>query len=175
MWAERERWRQRVRVCIFVVAVSTLVTAWWRYDRDSRSMPALLSPIDKWISDSPRPDSRAPAAAAASPNSDRSGAASETSGVGTAGRTANPDLNYRTGAAGQGSVRSGTVSTPRSSDVNYAVAAQKNRERSEQVVPCEPRTADAAKAAPPTSRNGAVPCEEPSPEPGTNPSPPASR
>lgn len=163
MWAERERWRQRVRVGVFVVAVSTLLTAWWRYERDPRSMPALLSPIDRWIGDSTAPDSRSPSSTA-SPNSDRSGAAPQAAGVGTTGRSGNPDANYRTPA--QGSVRSGSVSRPAASDINRAVPNQKNRERSPESVPCEPRSEKGADAAPKAPGNDAVPCEEPSPETG---------
>jgi hypothetical protein len=173
MWAERERWRQRLRVCVFLVAVSTLVTAWWRYERDPGSMPALLSPIDKWISDSTPPDGRSTPAAAAGPNSDRGGAAPGTSGVGTTGRTANPDVTYRTGAGGQ--VRSGTVDTPRRSDMNRVVPDQTNKDKATQPVPCEPGTAQGSKVTRPESGNDAVPCDEDSPESGADAAPSASR
>ena len=68
MWAERERWRQRVRVGVFVVAVCTLVIAWWRYERDPRSMPGLFSPIDSWLGDTPTTNRPAPSTATAGPD-----------------------------------------------------------------------------------------------------------
>ena len=174
MWAERERWRQRVRVCVFVVAVSTLVTAWWRYDHNSRSMPALLSPLDKWISDSAPPDSRATPSVAASPNSNTVGGTSGASGVGTTGRGANPDVTYRTGATGQGTVRSGNVSTPRTGDIDYAVAEPRKSDRDKQV-PCDPRATQASKDTPQTSADEALPCDEALPQPGLDTAPPVSR
>ena len=43
MWQERDRWRQRVRVIVFVTALMTLVVAWWRVRDDPRSLPSLFS------------------------------------------------------------------------------------------------------------------------------------
>ena len=73
MWAERERWRQRVRVGVFVVAVCTLVIAWWRYERDPRSMPLLFSPIDSWLGDTPTTNRPAPSTATAASSSASTG------------------------------------------------------------------------------------------------------
>ena len=135
-------------------------------------MPGLFSPIDKWLSDATPPDSRSTSAAAPGPNSGRVGAAPESSGVGTTGRGANPDVSYRTGEAGQ--VRSGNVGTPGGSDVRSRADQNKNREKPKPV-PCESREAQASKATPPPSENGAAPCDENSPEASPDAAPPASR
>jgi len=50
MWQERERWRQRVRVGLFVGTVVVLFVAWWRSDSDTDVIQNLLHPIDAWFS-----------------------------------------------------------------------------------------------------------------------------
>ena len=183
MWAERERWRQRVRVGVFVAAVSTLVTAWWRYERDPRSMPGLFSPVDSWLGDTPTTNRPAPSNAAAGPSAGRSGpAADPPGGVGTTGRSGGPRTSdYRTGSPAGGTVLPGAPSSGRVSNderVTDKNSDTSNGQRPSQPAPCEPRSESTpeSNATPPAARAGAPPCEETRPERPPDPAaPPASR
>ena len=92
MWQERERWRQRIRVGLFVAAVALLFVAWLRSDSDTDVVRNLLHPIDAWFSDSPLPGAIPVPARAGQPSADAGrGATSSrvTTGVGTSGATTN--------------------------------------------------------------------------------------
>ena len=181
MWADRERWRQRVRVGVFVVAVSTLVAAWWRYERDPRSMPGLFSPIDSWLGDTPTTNRPSPSTATAAPTGARGGPAPDPpGGVGTTGRSGGPlTPAHRTGAPAGGTVLPGAPSSGRVSNDDEPVtdknADKTNGQRPSQPAPCEPRSASTQEpnVPPPAGRTGAPPCEETQPErtpdPGASP------
>src|SRR5215204_5643245 len=86
MWQEHERWRQKVRVVVFVAALSALLIAWWRVSSDPRSLPSVFS-VDGFFG-GPEPN---PPAAAAPPAPDRSnvrsgGPIERSPGVGGTGR-----------------------------------------------------------------------------------------
>jgi hypothetical protein len=181
MWAERERWRQRVRVGVFVVALFTLVTAWWRYERDPRSMPGLFSPADSWLGESPPTNRPAPAnAAAGARGATGAPAANPPGGVGTTGRSGGSRTPaYRPGSPAGGTALPGAPSSGRVSNDDERVADEKsdtsNGERPSQPAPCEPRSESPQEspATPPAARAGAPPCEETqlerTPDPGAAP------
>jgi hypothetical protein len=175
MWQERHRWRQRMRICFFVLALSTLFIGWWRYESDSDSMPALFSPFDALLGETPQPNPRpAPSTAVAGPNSRNIGPApEEPAGVGTGGRGSSGNPNYRQVPSAGGSpssspVGSGVRRIPQGSAVVEPdeSAAQKDSQRAPSA-PCDPsqKTAPGSTDAPQPAQAGAPPpCNEESTE-----------
>jgi hypothetical protein len=183
MWQERERWRDRVRLVVFVMAVSALLTAWWRLDNDPRRSSPLLFPLGVWLGQTPPATSRpAPTLPATDPNNARGGAVNDApTSVGTTGRSIgarNPD--YRLGPPVESSPtgtapRPAYVAEPR--DLPRRKPADKPPS---QPAPCGPREGtppDVSDAAP-EGRKGVPPCEDDHPiEPtsGRSDSAPPSR
>ena len=173
MWDERERWLQRVRICVFVLAVSTLVTAWWRYDSDPRAMPMIFSPIDAWLHDTtqPKPQPISPRASVPETGAGRSGTATGGASVGTTGRGSTGNGNDRVGPSANGNAAIVTVEPPRSvGSLEREARATRTpaKQAPSQLDPCDPRqkttpnsTTQKSTDTPPSPRaGGALPCDE---------------
>jgi hypothetical protein len=170
MWEDGERRRQRMRVCVFVVALVTLSVAWLRLDSDARSVPAIVSAIDAWFTGTPPSiQETVPSAAAAEP------------GRGTGGRAAGPSATVGTsGGSGTGGVRDYRVNpspdrnavtpgTPRprvTTPQDGRVAPADEMETLSRPEPCDPRqeptpdvTGELSKPRTDAARTDAAPCD----------------
>ena len=171
MWQERERWRQRVRLGLFVAAVVVLFVAWWRSDSDTDVMRNLLHPIDAWFSDSPLPGALPAPAPAGQPRADAGrGATSSrvTTGVGTSGGTTNNgSRNY---GVPQSQNPNATAVGDDSRPVDNERTTSKDTTQPSRPNPCDPReeSAQASTDTPQTSRTGVPPCDQPPPPVGTD-------
>jgi|SRR6187455_3528714 len=178
MWQERHRWRQRMRICFFVLALSTLFIGWWRYESDSDSMPAFFSPLDALLGNTRQPTARpAPSTVVASPNSRNIGPApGEPAGVGTSGgRGSSVNRNSPQGPSAGGSV--GTVTVRPRRVVEPDEPAKKDSQQAP-LAPCDPtqKAAPESTDAPQTARAGAPPpCNEESTERSTDTAEPRSQ
>ena len=178
MWQERERWRQRVRVGLFVGTVVVLFVAWWRSDSDTDVIQNLLHPIDAWFSDSPLPGAVPVPAPAGQPRADAGrGAASPrvTTGVGTAGATPNKgDRNYGV-AQSQNPDATAIADDSRAVDRDDRVTRKDATEPSSRSKPCD-RDQESAPESTDTrqrSRTATSPCDQVPSSTGTDT--PASR
>jgi hypothetical protein len=138
MWREdgERRWL-RLRVSVFVLAVCTLLTAWWRYS-DSHVIPTFFYPIDAFLGQPPggvRP---------AIPVATADGAAHSVHGAGADGPAT-------VGTSGRGASAKGPDDRAKASDPSNAIVVQPR------LAFDPPRAAPRTRNEPPPSR--AVPCD----------------
>jgi hypothetical protein len=164
MWREeRERRWLRLRVFVFALAVCTLLTAWWQYNSDSHSIPALFYPIDAFFGQpqsSPHPPTPLATADAA-----RGGgvaapadapASVGTSGAGAAAKGPDDRANV------SGHANATTIVVQPQSVFEPPRATPRADEPPPRPLPCEPdRESHPDQADTRQSREGSRPCEAP--------------
>jgi hypothetical protein len=167
MWQDHDRWRQRFRVVIFVLAVSALITAWWSHATDSFSVPTVLIPIDGWLGITPQGHARPPLSNAATPpatppsGSSHSGPAKGTPGtIGTAGGSGAVSGSLNRGPSPDGSVTRVTFGPK--SVIEREPPKRRTTKDADAIrdTPCEPRHDDQTTSTDtqPT-REGTHPCD----------------
>lgn len=163
MWEEQERRTQRLRVVVFVLAVSVLLAGWW--SSDSRTVQVFGIPLDGLFYDSPRSKPAPTPSAAATPPTvpSTSGRADQPSSVGTTGGSggapANPDAGVSPSTQREHSVI--TVPTERSGDAAKRSAPKERRQAPSPSHPCDSRDDTAQQTTDErTQARGTAPCED---------------
>ena len=154
---------------MFVLAISTLATAWWRFDNDAGAGPTLFGPMDAWFGEKTQPAPRSLPPRASVPETARGGTTGgATSSVGTTGRGTTGSGNDRIGNAVDGNPTTFAVaprqSVTRDTRATRTPGSQTAVKPKPEAEPCEPRQQATQKPAdtqqtPPAS--GAPPCDEP--------------
>jgi hypothetical protein len=166
MWQDHDRWRQRFRVVIFVLAVSALVTAWWSHATDSFSVPTVLIPIDGWLGIAPQGHARPPLSnAATSPAPPPSGSRHSTAAKGTPGTVGTAGGGGVSGSPNRGPSPDRTVTTVTFGPKSVIEREPPKRRTPKDAAatrdtPCEPRHDDQTTSTDtqPT-REGTHPCD----------------
>ena len=165
MWQDRDRWRLRFRVVIFVLAASALVTAWLMHAGDAFSVPTVLLPIDGWLGITPQPHT-GPALSTAAPASTGSSQSARETGTGTPGT---PRTGGTAGGVGTSGPNHGASPDRPVTTVTFGPQAVTQQEpskhrRSEDTdatreVPCEPRHDGQAESIDTQGAREGTPCE----------------